>query len=119
MTYLVEVPVQGGGRLLVEADTAELPDDLELASGRPGEMVTRAKETLERSLDQLKPAVDAVAQRLRAVGPDEFRVEFGLKLAAESGLVVAKGTSEVHFNVTLAWGRTGGASGTKPDDADG
>jgi hypothetical protein len=30
-------------------------------------------------------------------------VEFGLTLGAETGVVVAKGTSEMHFAVTLDW----------------
>ena len=30
-------------------------------------------------------------------------VEFGLTLTAETGVMVAKGSAEVHFTVTLAW----------------
>jgi hypothetical protein len=32
-------------------------------------------------------------------------VEFGLTLTAETGVVVAKGSAEVHFTVTLAWSK--------------
>ncbi|MFN2494470.1 MAG: hypothetical protein ABR608_00970 [Pseudonocardiaceae bacterium] len=35
--YLLEVPVEGGGRLLVQVSDAELPGDLQLASARPRE----------------------------------------------------------------------------------
>jgi len=31
-------------------------------------------------------------------------VEFGLSVTAETGVVVAKGGTEVHFTVTLTWG---------------
>jgi len=34
-------------------------------------------------------------------------VEFGLTLGAETGVVIAKGTSELHFAVTLAWKHPG------------
>ena len=34
---------------------------------------------------------------------DEVAVGFGLVLGAETGVVVAKGTGEVHFSVTLTW----------------
>jgi len=108
MSYLIDVPVDGGGRLLVEAADWELPSGLELAAVRPGDVVTSAAESLERSLDQLKPALGAVAERLRAVSPDAFTVEFGLTLGAESGLVVAKASGEVHFTVTLSWHKTAG-----------
>jgi hypothetical protein len=103
--YLIEVPVEGGGCLLVQVSDAELPGALELASARPGEVVARARKSLEQALDQIKPAVRAVFDGLVAMSPDEMSVEFGLTLGAETGLVVAKGTSEMHFAVTLGWKR--------------
>src|SRR5262245_32358104 len=101
---VIEVPVEGGGRLLVQATEADLPDDLELAA-RPGEVVTRARQTLEQARDQVQPALRAVADRLKSMSPDEVSVEFGLALGAETGIVVAKGSSEMHFAVTLTWQR--------------
>jgi hypothetical protein len=103
--YLIEVPVDGGGRLVVQVSDAELPGDLQLAAARPGEVVARAGQSLEQALDQINPAVRAMLDRLVAMSPDEVSVEFGLTLGAEIGVVVAKGTSEVHFAVTLGWKR--------------
>jgi hypothetical protein len=104
MTYILDVPVDGGGRLLVEAPAGPLPDGLELAAPlRPGEVVARARASLEDALDQLKPAIEALHARLRDLAPSGISVEFGLTLGAEAGLVVARGHSEVHFAVTLSW----------------
>lgn len=75
--YLIEVPVDGGGRLLVQASDAELPGELQLASARPGEVVARARQSLEQVLDQVKPAMRAVLDRLVAMSPDEASVESG------------------------------------------
>jgi hypothetical protein len=108
VSYLIDVPVEGGGRLLVEAADWQLPRELELAAPKPGEVVARARASLEHSLDQLRPAVSAVAERLRAMSPDGFTVEFGLTVGAESGLVVAKGSGEVHFTVTMSWNKAAG-----------
>src|SRR5262249_56427796 len=80
-----------------------LPSGLELASSRPGEIVARARESLEESLDQIQPALAALADRLRAMAPEEFTVEFGLAFGAEVGLFIASGKGEVHLNVTLSW----------------
>ncbi|MGH4022089.1 MAG: CU044_2847 family protein [Pseudonocardiaceae bacterium] len=113
--YLIEVPVEGGGCLLVQVSDAGLPGDLELAAARPGEVVARARQTLEQALDQIKPALRAVHERLVAVSPDEVSVEFGLTLGAETGVVVAKGTSEMHFAVTLAWKRSQASPGPVAD----
>ena len=82
-----------------------MPRDLELASVRQGEVVARARQSLEQALDQLKPAVSAVINRLMSMSPNEVSVEFGIVLGAEAGVIVAKGTSEVHFTVTLSWTR--------------
>jgi hypothetical protein len=38
-------------------------------------------------------------------------LEFGLTLDVETGVVVTKGTSEMHFTVTLTWKRPGSAAG--------
>lgn len=102
MSFLVQIPVEGG-QLFVEADAAELPGDLDLAAHLPGEVVAQAGQTLERSLDQLKPGITAMVRRLKMMSPDAVTVEFGLVLGAEYGIVVAKGTGEVHFTVTMSW----------------
>jgi hypothetical protein len=111
MAYVLEVPVGDGEALLVQVSDDELPGGLELAALRPGEVVARASESLDTALEQLRPAVAAIQRQLTAMAPDEVGVEFGIILGAETGAVVAKGTAEVHFTVTLKWtsgGRTDG-----------
>jgi hypothetical protein len=43
MAYVIEIPVEAGGYLLVQADAEDLPGTLELASLRPGDVVARAR----------------------------------------------------------------------------
>lgn len=107
MAYLIEVPVEGGGQLLVEAGEADLPSGLELAAVGPGEIVARAQRSVQEAIDQVRPAIEAVRLRLAAMGPDEVGIEFGIVLGAETGAIVAKGTAAVHFTVTLTWKRPG------------
>jgi hypothetical protein len=33
-------------------------------------------------------------------------VQFGLKVGGETGVIVAKGTAEANFTITLAWKHT-------------
>jgi hypothetical protein len=105
MAYVIEIPVEAGGQLLVQVPEDELPGPLELASLRPGEVVARARESVEAAIDQIRPAIDAVTDRLKAVSADEVAVEFGIVLGAETGAVIAKGKAEVHFTVTMSWKR--------------
>jgi Trypsin-co-occurring domain 1 len=39
------------------------------------------------------------------LAPDEHEIEFGIKLNAEAGVVVAKSAVEGHFSVKLLWRR--------------
>ncbi len=104
MVYVMEVPVTDGGRLFVQVDEDDLPGGLEpVARRRPGQVVAVAKETVEDAIDQITPAISAVAARLKAMAADEVTVEFGLLLSAEGSAIIAKGSAEVHFATTLKW----------------
>lgn len=117
MAYVIEFPIDAGGHLLVQAAEDDLPDTLELASLRPGEIAIRARESVEAAIDQLKPAINAVTGRLKAMSADEVAVEFGIVLGAETGAVIAKGTAEVHFTVTLSWTRAASEHATGESNA--
>ncbi|MCS7178813.1 MAG: CU044_2847 family protein [Anaerolineae bacterium] len=56
----------------------------------------------------MRPLAEAVICKLRALAdpPDEVEVEFGLKLNAEAGAVLAAAGTEAHYKVTLTWKRT-------------
>lgn len=78
--------------------------DLDLAAGGNG-MVARARVTLEEALSQVRPTLGKVIDAVRDSGPDEIEIEFGLKVGADSNVIIAKGTSEVNFAVRLTWKR--------------
>jgi hypothetical protein len=104
--YLVEVPLDDGENgLVVEVEVGDLPRDLTLATRDREKIVTRAPKTLESALEEIRPGLEAVVNRVRefANRPDEATVEFGLKLGGQTGIVVARGTAEVNFVVTLTW----------------
>jgi Trypsin-co-occurring domain 1 len=105
MAEIVGYPLDGGGMLLVQSASVDAgQDELGLASA-VDEKVKKANETLESALDQVIPALKSVARKLRDLSPDDLTVEFGLTLTAETGCIVAKGSAEVHFTVTLAWSK--------------
>jgi hypothetical protein len=102
--YLMEVPLADGeNRLVVEVDPRDVPQDLVLAAPKPGELVARVGTSLESALEDIRPGIQAVANWIRSNGPDEFTVEFGLKLGGQTGVIVASGTAEVNFVAKLTW----------------
>jgi NTP-dependent ternary system trypsin peptidase co-occuring protein len=112
VSVLVEVPVAGDASVLVEMDPSELPGEegLTLATPEPGVAVAKASQSLEESLERLDPVLGTLKDKLTVAGPDHFRVEFGVKLGGETGIILAKGTAEVSFTVTMAWDRNAPAS---------
>lgn len=46
-----------------------------------------------------------IKEKLAATTPEHFTVEFGVKLGGESGIILAKGTAEVNFKITMIWDR--------------
>lgn len=105
MALLMSLPIEAGSAemLVVEVDRSEVSNDLVLAS-EPGKVVARAQVTLEDALAKLKPSLTKVVALLKEISPDQTAVEFGLKLGGETGAIIAKGTAEVNFKVTMSWG---------------
>ena len=104
MKRLVEFPLEDGGSILVEVDVPEEPGMVPAARG---EVVQRAQQTFETALDRVRPAAQAIIGKLRDLHdpPDEIEVEFGLKMSAEAGALVAAAGAEANYKVTLTWKR--------------
>ena len=83
-------------------------EDLVLASSQPWEVAARAQVTLEEALAKLKPSLQKVVGLLKELSPDQTELEFGLKVGGETGVIIAKGTAEVNFRITMSWGREQG-----------
>lgn len=98
-----------GGLIVAEVDdrhAGAVTEGLGLASNA-GERMTRAATSLEDALAGLQPALQALRAQLERVSPDTVAVEFGLKLGGETGIILAKGTAEVNFKVSMTWGAKG------------
>lgn len=106
MKQFVEFSLEDGGVILVEVEVPEEPGMVPVAR-TPKEMTQRAGQTFEAALDKIRPAAQAVIAKLRALHdpPDQITVEFGLKLSAEAGAIIAAATTEANYKVTLTWKR--------------
>ena len=97
MTEIVQFETQHGPVLVeVARDTVDTVD-----TGRGLEAETRLDEALQGA----QPAIRAVLETLRDLVQEEHVVQFGIKLDAGAGVVVAKTAAEGHFMVTITWRR--------------
>jgi hypothetical protein len=115
--HVLVVPVDGGGELRVRLDPDDVPDELRPAARSAGEILYRAKESVQAELDRLRPAVDAVLAKFREMAADEVTVEFGVEFGIEGGVVVAKGSAKATFFVAMSWHRSGQEIAAQPADS--
>ncbi|MET9934451.1 MULTISPECIES: CU044_2847 family protein [unclassified Streptomyces] len=73
--------------------------------GRAVSPARAASETLQDAMAHVRPAPDVIAAGLRDMAhvPDAVRVDFGIKLTAETGGVVAKAAPEADYTVSVEW----------------
>jgi hypothetical protein len=106
MKRLIEFPLEDSNTILVEVDLPE-PESGTMPAGRIEEMPGKAIITFEAALEKVRPAASAIIAKLRnlADSPDEIGVEFGIKLSAEAGAVVASAGIDANYKVTLKWSK--------------
>ena len=106
MSYLIEYPLEDGSSILIEAEESAM-DRAVLPAARPGEVAVRAGETFEQAVARITPAASAVIAHMRSLAdtPDTVSIEFGLKMTASAGAVVAAASVEANYCVTLTWNR--------------
>lgn len=105
MTYLIEVPLDGAGTIVMEVDDEDASGIVR--SARPGEVVGAAVMSFDAALERFQPMAQKLIAKLGDIAdrPDEVGVEFGLKMSMEAGLVVAHTSGEANFKVSLQWRR--------------
>ncbi|MCK4856620.1 MAG: hypothetical protein KAT58_01495 [candidate division Zixibacteria bacterium] len=105
MKQLIEFPLEDGSTILVEVDEPESAGGTARVARRGDKIVEKANQSFETALDKVKPTANAVIAKLRGLydPPDEISVEFGIKLSAETGVVLAAAGMEANFKVTLKW----------------
>ncbi|WP_324788490.1 CU044_2847 family protein [Streptomyces sp. H51] len=103
MAELVVMAVDGDGdgTAVFEVEPGSGGSDLELAADDG--LMARAQTSLREALDRVKPALSQVSATVRELSPDEMEIQFGLKIGGESGVIIARGTTEVNFAVRVVW----------------
>ena len=70
-----------------------------------GDGTVQATRTFEGALEGVRAAASSALRVFRdgTLRPDGVEIEFGVKLSAETGAIIAKGTAEGHLVVKLTW----------------
>ncbi|MBL1080892.1 hypothetical protein JK359_02705 [Streptomyces actinomycinicus] len=88
LVVVEDVPTRSGARLVSRADGP-----------------AQATRTFEGALDGVRAAAEAALRVFRdgSLRPDAVEIEFGVRMSAEAGAIIAKGSAEGHLVVKLSW----------------
>ncbi|MFF4396666.1 CU044_2847 family protein [Streptomyces sp. NPDC001480] len=102
MNKLVEFKTEDGAVVVVETAEAATGSRLVSRGDGPAAQTTR---TFESALDGVRAAARSALRVFRdgTLRPDSVELEFGVKLSAEAGAVIAKGAAEGQLVVRLSW----------------
>ncbi|MFI9241627.1 CU044_2847 family protein [Streptomyces sp. NPDC053086] len=112
MDGLVEFRTEDGALVVVEGVATRSGARLVSRGDGPAQ----AARTFEGALDGVRAAAAAALRVFRdgSLRPDAVEIEFGVRLSAEAGAVIAKGTAEGHLIVKLNWSPGQTPEGTAP-----
>lgn len=105
MTDIVQFRTEAGAIVYIEADAREAAGVQRTARG--GAMVAEASASLDQALSAIRPAVESMLEDVKAMAsaPDKVALEFGVKLSASLGALIAKGSGEANITVKLEWSK--------------
>ncbi|MGY3060060.1 hypothetical protein ACVWZD_004305 [Streptomyces sp. TE3672] len=116
MTALMEFTTESGATVTVEVDRHT--QGAQLVALGDDNTLARAGRTFDSALTGIRSAAESALAVFRdgALKPDGVELEFGVKITAEVGAVIAKSAVEGHLTVKLSWspGATPAAPATPP-----
>jgi hypothetical protein len=107
MRHYLAFPLASGSDVVV----VEVDELAEAVGHEPASlseaMAQTAGKAFEAALARVKPIAAAVIASMNDISEavSEVNVEFGLKLNAETGVVITSGGVEANFKVSLKWKR--------------
>ena len=108
MSRLVEFPLDSTGKMtvLVEVDdTVPAQGQMRVSAG--GAVAEKATQAFDSALAGVKSVAASVMRQLAEVAADanEISVEFGIKLTANAGVIIAGTSAEGNCKIAIKWSR--------------
>jgi hypothetical protein len=107
MTRLVEFTSEEG-TIYIEVD-----EKLPLPKPKPedelisltDEIAVKAAQSFEDALNGIKPVANAIINKVKSLNEpaDQVEVKFGIKMTVGLGAIIASGSADVNYEITLKW----------------
>jgi hypothetical protein len=108
MQQVIEVASGDGAQVLIEVDETQTrlishaPGDAQLEGGAE-DAVEKLRAIGDSIAEACSSINEAVSKRLGEAQPDEFTLEFGVKVGAEGGAIISKVSGEAALRITATW----------------
>jgi len=96
--------MKGGESVLVEIE--EAVSGL-VPAAPPGKIAVMARESFENALENVKPMLSQLLEKFDEITEkaSEIQIQFGLKLAFSGTAIIASGSTEANFQITVKWAK--------------
>jgi hypothetical protein len=99
MEHIVEVQING--------EPVYFEVEAEDGWGKASDTVEKVSGSFEKALDKIQAVISSTVERVRKfdqdIAPDEFQMEFGVKLSADLGAVITKVSGEAQLSITVTY----------------
>jgi len=105
MNRLVAFPTEDGAEIVIEV--TEPAGAGTVRAARPDGIAEEASKSFEAALATIRPVTSALLAKISDLAdqPTEVGIEFGIKMSAKLGAIIASADAEANFKVTLSWTR--------------
>jgi hypothetical protein len=107
MRRLIEFNLDSTGqtKVLVEADDPDGVPQGQVRVAASGVAAEQASKAFDAALAGIKPVAAAVMREVTAAVADAIAVEFGIKLTANAGIIIAGTSAEGNCKISIKWSR--------------
>lgn len=108
---LLEISTDNNTKIYIEATDYQISNDMDplmVPVASEEKIIKKAKDYLENSIEQIKIFSNSMANAIKNldVCPDEFEVEFAVKLATDIGVIISSIGAEANLTVKMKWQKT-------------
>lgn len=107
---LIEISMDNNTKFYIEAvQTPALDgnDPLLVPAASGDKVIKKTRDFLKDSITQIKGFSDNIAEAIEdsRMRPDELELEFGIKFAADAGIIISSISSEANLTVKMKWNK--------------
>ena len=110
MQNVIEITMDDNTKLYIETYNQKIlgdEDSLCVPASSGEKAIKKAQSFLDNSLAQIKTFSNSIAESIKKsdIQPDDFELEFAVKIAADVGIVISSVSTEANITIKMKWSK--------------